>query len=681
MLHPPDLSQFQFGYLLAALAVSSLGSLGATRLQKRCAQAPLAAPGDKPALLLGAAGLGLCTWLAYLLCRLALDVALPLAGNAGYYAVTLLLCLTLSSWTVLRLRPRARQRRRLLGAELLFAAGCVVCDGVGYALTYPHYAQWKYALVASTITCISGTRLVATRLAFRRQELRGAAPRPLALAAGSVLSGIAAVLLPMLTALALSVAQPLLFAAVTPGLVYMLGFTIVLSGLLVALHLLETSIERQCLAAEEAALQEETHYDVLYERNPDAVFRLDLMIRFTHVNPAMNTLSGYDADELIGRSLIGCISPSEVELTLQQLYQALKGQACSFATALLTRSGQTRGMLMTAIPIAPDGRTVGIFVMAKDVHDSKKAFHEYRYLTYYDELTNLHNRRSLLENVDKQLTSAEGGGSRGVSVLYMNLDRFGQVNAQFGHDFGDRLLREAAGRLAHCIPLGALLARIGDDAFAVLLPDVGSPDDVPKIAAHIVEQFAKPLVVSGRELVVTASVGAASAPVDGSDARTLLAAAQQAMRAAKRRGGNRCAAGGDADGTAADGANADGAANAASAALAERHTGADADGAANAASAALAERHAGTDADGTANAASAALAGRHIGADAYNLDGSSRNKIGDLSEDRSDPAVAERYTVSPSAGSDPSDTRKRHKPGEADGPTSAAFAPGSAAGD
>ena|GEM_PF-3290030 len=547
MLHPPDLSHFQFSYLLAALAVSSLGSLGATRLQARCAQAAFSAGDRQAVMLLGTAGLGLCTWLAYLFCRLALDVALPLAGNADYYASTLLLCLALSRWTLLRLHPGAGQRRQLFGMELLFAAGCVVCDGVGYALTYPHYAEWKYALVASTISSISGAMLVATRLAFRRQELRGVTTGPLVLAAGSILSGLAAVMLPMLAALALSVAQPLLFAAVTPGLVYMLGFTIVLSGLLVALHLLEASIGRHREAAEEAALREETYYDVLYERNPDAVFRLDLMIRFTHVNLAMTEVSGYSTEELLGKSLIGCISPSEVELTLQQLYQALKGQACSFATALLARSGQTRGMLMTAIPIAPDGKAVGIFVVAKDIHESKKAFHEYRYLTYYDEQTNLHNRRSFLEAIGKRLATANDGSRSCAAVLYMNLDRFGPINALFGHDFGDRLLREASGRLAHCLPLGSLVARIGADEFAVALPDIGSPDDVPKIAGHIVEQFAKPLVVSGSELLVTASVGAARYPADGGDAPTLLAAAQQAMRAAKRDGANRYALSGDSD--------------------------------------------------------------------------------------------------------------------------------------
>jgi len=123
-------------------------------------------------------------------------------------------------------------------------------------------------------------------------------------------------------------------------------------------------------------------------------------------------------------------------------------------------------------------------------------------------------------------------------VLFIDLDRFKNINDTLGHDAGDRLLVEVARRLFRCVRESDVVSRWGGDEFVALLEEFGSPNDVVTVARRILDSLARPLLIGSQELVVTASVGISTFPDDGQDAAALLKAADIAMYRAKENGKN-----------------------------------------------------------------------------------------------------------------------------------------------
>ena len=160
-----------------------------------------------------------------------------------------------------------------------------------------------------------------------------------------------------------------------------------------------------------------------------------------------------------------------------------------------------------------------------------------RHLAYHDALTGLPNRLLLKDRLGVALSQALRRQSL-VAVLFLDLDGFKQVNDRLGHEIGDRLLQEIAGRLSRLTRSGDTLARLGGDEFVMVLADLHRPEDVVVIARKIVVALREPFVLHGHELHVTASVGVSLAPSDAVEVDVLIANADAAMYRAKEKGGN-----------------------------------------------------------------------------------------------------------------------------------------------
>ena len=158
-------------------------------------------------------------------------------------------------------------------------------------------------------------------------------------------------------------------------------------------------------------------------------------------------------------------------------------------------------------------------------------------LAYHDALTDLPNRLLFIDRASVAFAHAKRAGSI-VAVMFIDLDRFKLVNDSFGHDVGEDVLRHVASRLREHVREGDTVARLGGDEFTLLMPYVHHADDVSKIAVKLIDIFRAPLIVHGRDIVVTASIGVSLFPDDGSDAETLLKNADAAMYRAKERGGD-----------------------------------------------------------------------------------------------------------------------------------------------
>jgi diguanylate cyclase (GGDEF)-like protein/PAS domain S-box-containing protein len=197
----------------------------------------------------------------------------------------------------------------------------------------------------------------------------------------------------------------------------------------------------------------------------------------------------------------------------------------------------------------PQGRVLQVHGTLQDVTDRKRAEHQIWQLAHCDGLTGLANRRLLRERLEGLLERA-GRFGRGIAVLYMDVDRFKRINDSFGHGAGDELLAEVARRLVDMVRMrdwvgrGGVtvdsreVARIGGDEFTIVITELDDPRNAARICRRILEQVAKPITVNGIDLSVSASIGIALYPSDGSDVETLLRNADTAMYHAKREGGN-----------------------------------------------------------------------------------------------------------------------------------------------
>ena len=184
--------------------------------------------------------------------------------------------------------------------------------------------------------------------------------------------------------------------------------------------------------------------------------------------------------------------------------------------------------------------------LKRQIAQREKAEDRIRYLAYYDGLTGLPNRQLFQERLQNALATAKQKGSP-LGLLFLDLDRFKQVNDTLGHSVGDELLCEVSDRMMGCVRFSDVLARgvvaepvgevsrLGGDEFTLLLPAIRDPQDAAKVAERVLEDLAKPFAVRGYELVATASIGIAVYPFDGEDPETLLRNADTAMYHAKSR--------------------------------------------------------------------------------------------------------------------------------------------------
>lgn len=151
------------------------------------------------------------------------------------------------------------------------------------------------------------------------------------------------------------------------------------------------------------------------------------------------------------------------------------------------------------------GDTVNAFNnMLNQIEKDKEKFTQ---LAYYDTLTKLPNRRMFTERIDLALENAAREKDGKTALIFLDLDRFKQVNDELGHDIGDLLLREVGRRLNAAIPETATAFRLGGDEFTVIQNDIASDDDIIETAESIFREFSPPLLGAGRKLKISASLG------------------------------------------------------------------------------------------------------------------------------------------------------------------------------
>ncbi len=284
-------------------------------------------------------------------------------------------------------------------------------------------------------------------------------------------------------------------------------------------------------------------FTTMFESNPAAIMVTDRHNVILAVNPAFSRLTGYEADEVLGKTP-GMMKSGRHDATFYQaMWHSLRDDGEWSGEVWDRRKDGSLYPKWLHIRVVHDmcrdGSGEPAFYVASftDISDRKEAEERIRVLAYHDVLTGLPNRLLLLDRLEHAMANAQRGRHH-LAVMFIDLDRFKNVNDSLGHAAGDELLCEVAGRLRACVRDVDTVARLGGDEFVVVLENLETEVDAVSVANKIQTTFGRPITVHGQTLHVSTSIGIALYPEDGQDATTLMRNADTAMYQAKAAGCN-----------------------------------------------------------------------------------------------------------------------------------------------
>jgi diguanylate cyclase (GGDEF)-like protein/PAS domain S-box-containing protein len=258
--------------------------------------------------------------------------------------------------------------------------------------------------------------------------------------------------------------------------------------------------------------------------------------RILYVNEQACRSLRYSRGELLGMA-IQDLDPYFSRSVWNDTWNRLKKEgSLNLETAHRRKDGILVPVQISANYISFGGREYD-WAYSLDITERKRMEHEIRHLAHHDALTGLPNRRLFRDIADLELAQARRNG-RKFAILFLDLDRFKEINDTLGHYAGDELLKQVARLFRETIRASDTVARIGGDEFNIILADIVRSEDVSDIAQKIISRFRSPFSISGNELNVTASIGISVYPDDSREIDTLLRYADIAMYDAKETGRN-----------------------------------------------------------------------------------------------------------------------------------------------
>lgn len=260
--------------------------------------------------------------------------------------------------------------------------------------------------------------------------------------------------------------------------------------------------------------------------------------RIKSVNRTFTEITGYAAEEAIGHPPSFLSSGRHDADFYRQMWQQIE-QTGRWQGEIWNRrkSGEVYIEWLTInVDHAPDGSVRHYYAIFSDITQRKAAEEKIRHITQHDTLTNLPNQSVLRDRLGLALAHAQRN-HEALAVMFMDIDRFKNINDSLGPTAADALLVEVAHRLTQTVRQQDTVSRQGGDEFTLLLPEVDA-GDAAHVAQKLLKAFAEPFHVSGQQLVVSPSIGIAVYPTDGHVIDTLLQASDMAMYRAKNDGGN-----------------------------------------------------------------------------------------------------------------------------------------------
>ena len=292
-------------------------------------------------------------------------------------------------------------------------------------------------------------------------------------------------------------------------------------------------VSERC-TAERAVADQLRFIGQLVDTIPSPVFFKDEDGRYLGCNTAFEQYIGIERAALIGRSVYD-ISPRDLADKYFAADRALfeQGGTQTYEAAVSYADGSRHDVVFYKASFnKADGQLGGLVGVILDISERKRMEQAIWHEANYDPLTGLPNRRLLRDRLREELVVA-AERQQVLAVLFIDLDRFKEVNDTLGHDIGDLLLIDAGRRISAVLPASATVSRQGGDEFVVILPGIADQVMANQLAQEIIDTLSRAFELEGHQAYVSASIGIAFSPEDASQVDTLIRYADQAMYAAK----------------------------------------------------------------------------------------------------------------------------------------------------
>ncbi len=276
----------------------------------------------------------------------------------------------------------------------------------------------------------------------------------------------------------------------------------------------------------------------VFDQTNEGIFVLNHRFEMVSVNQAFRKITGFEESELLGKKWLDLShSPQKNKVFKQARLQLAQSGYWDAELLEQRKNGEYFPVRVQVNTIRVASAGTSYFAgLISDQTNNKEADEKLRYLLNYDELTGLANRTLFKDRMHNALVRARESLAS-FALLYVDIDRFKQINQNFGHEHADTLLKHFASRLSGSMNQADTIARLGDDEFAIILPGKNR-EDTGDFAREILREITKPYYIGNQELIMSSSIGISTFPGDGKEIPQLIRQAGVAVRQAKYLGGN-----------------------------------------------------------------------------------------------------------------------------------------------
>ena len=279
---------------------------------------------------------------------------------------------------------------------------------------------------------------------------------------------------------------------------------------------------------------------MVYQGSSEGMMVTDAANMIVSVNPALEKITGYDAEDVIGKDPKILKSGQHDSAFYQAMWHEIDSTGCWKGELWNRKKNGDIFVVLSSINTIfnPDGSVQRRVALISDITEKKKSEELVWQQANFDALTGLPNRRLFRDHLLQEIRKARRANLP-LAIMYLDLDGFKHVNDTLGHDMGDQLLKDTAERLKSCVRETDTVARLGGDEFIVLLAEVSNLRHVGSVAQNVLQKLAEPFQLGDKVAQVSASIGITLYPEDATEIEELLKNADQAMYAAKQEGRDR----------------------------------------------------------------------------------------------------------------------------------------------
>ncbi len=283
--------------------------------------------------------------------------------------------------------------------------------------------------------------------------------------------------------------------------------------------------------------RERALFQQLFHNSPAGIVIIDDADRIVDVNRGFVDLFQFDAEEVTGKRLADYIVPENLSTEAAQLSRLVyERRTITHETVRQRKDGSAVDVSVLGYPIELAEGRIGAFGLYTDISERKRAERKLYHDAFHDALTGLPNRTLLVERLERDLKRARRRPGYQFALLFIDLDRFKEINDSHGHATGDQLLIDTAMRLEGCLRPGDTTARLAGDEFTILLEDVQEVALVTRVADRILDELQRPFEIAGQSIEMSGSVGLVFGTAGYERAEELIRDADIAMYRAKSRG-------------------------------------------------------------------------------------------------------------------------------------------------